>query len=479
VTLFVLSYLAGALTILAPCILPVVPFVFAKVDRSFVRSSLPLLAGMVLSFVGVATLALVGGAWAARLNELGRGAALVVLALMGLALLLPTAAERWTRPLVALGSRVSEAARRKEAAGHSVLPSFALGAATGLLWAPCAGPVLGLVLTTAALQGASARTTLLLLAYAAGAATSLAMALWAGGRVLAAMKRSLGVGEWVRRGLGVAVLAGVTAVALGLDTGLLARLPAGGADSIEQELLERLQSSRPASRVAPISGLEAPAQEIAKMTPVASGPARNASPATALPVEGRLPDLSGATMWLNSQPLSPQTLRGKVVLIDFWTFACINCQRALPYVRTWAEKYKDQGLVVIGVHSPEFAFERNVDNVKRAARDLGLHFPIAIDNDFAIWRAFSNQYWPAHYFVDAQGRIRFHHFGEGEYEHSEQVIRQLLDEARTSPDGKSDAGAPKSGAAPPDAPGSAAGAARAEPANLQATSRETNTTKEL
>jgi thiol-disulfide isomerase/thioredoxin len=145
-----------------------------------------------------------------------------------------------------------------------------------------------------------------------------------------------------------------------------------------------------------------------------------------------LPDLAGATTWLNSPPLSAQALRGKVVLVDFWTFACINCQRALPYVRAWAEKYKDQGLVVVGVHAPEFAFERKVANVQRAARDLGLTFPIAIDNDFAIWKSFSNQYWPAHYFVDAQGRIRFHHFGEGEYERSEQVIRQLLAEARES-----------------------------------------------
>ncbi len=128
------------------------------------------------------------------------------------------------------------------------------------------------------------------------------------------------------------------------------------------------------------------------------------------------------------------------MLVDFWTFGCINCRHALPYVRAWAEKYRDQGLVVIGVHSPEFAFERNVDNVKRAARELDLRFPIAIDNDFAIWRAFSNQYWPAHYFVDAQGRIRFHHFGEGAYERSEQVIRQLLDEARAASGGTIDRG---------------------------------------
>ena len=176
------------------------------------------------------------------------------------------------------------------------------------------------------------------------------------------------------------------------------------------------------------------------MTAAAAEPAPLVASQAALPVEGRLPELMGATAWLNSPPLSSAALRGKVVLVDFWTFGCINCQRALPYVRAWAEKYKDQGLVVIGVHAPEFAFERKINNVKRAAGDLGLHFPIAIDNDFAIWRSFSNEYWPANYFVDAQGRIRFHHFGEGEYERSEQVIRQLLEEARTAPDEKIGAG---------------------------------------
>jgi len=242
VTLFVLSYLAGALTILAPCILPIVPFVFSQVDRPFVRSGLPLLAGMATSFVGVATLALVGGAWAARANELGRTAALVVLGVMGLALLLPKVAERLTRPLVTLGSRLTDIAQQNaRATGRSIVPSFALGAATGLLWAPCAGPVLGLVLTTAALQGPGTQTTLLLVAYAAGAATSLGLALWAGGRVFAAMKRSFRIGEWLRRSLGIAVIASVAAVALGLDTGLLARLTPGGSNSIEEELLERSQ----------------------------------------------------------------------------------------------------------------------------------------------------------------------------------------------------------------------------------------------
>jgi thiol-disulfide isomerase/thioredoxin len=146
-------------------------------------------------------------------------------------------------------------------------------------------------------------------------------------------------------------------------------------------------------------------------------------------VEGELSSLGSATEWLNSQPLTAAGLRGKVVLIDVWTYTCINWLRTAPYVRAWAEKYKDQGLVVIGVHAPEFPFEKNVDNVRRAVQAMGLTYPIAIDNDFAIWRAFQNQYWPALYLVDAQGRSRHHHFGEGAYEQSERFIQKLLAEA--------------------------------------------------
>jgi thiol-disulfide isomerase/thioredoxin len=151
--------------------------------------------------------------------------------------------------------------------------------------------------------------------------------------------------------------------------------------------------------------------------------------AVQLPIEGTLPSLGGATEWLNSPPLTAASLRGKVVLIDFWTYTCINWLRSLPYVRAWAAKYKDQGLVVIGVHAPEFAFEQNVDNVRRAAKDMRVDYPIAVDNDYAIWRAFKNEYWPALYFVDAQGHIRHHQFGEGKYEQSEMIIQQLLAEA--------------------------------------------------
>ena len=154
----------------------------------------------------------------------------------------------------------------------------------------------------------------------------------------------------------------------------------------------------------------------------------SAKAAARLAIEGEMPSLDSATTWLNSPPLRVAELRGKVVLIDFWTYTCINWLRSLPYVRAWAEKYKDHGLVVIGVHAPEFAFEKDLDQVRRAAKDLTVGYPIAVDNDHAIWRAFNNRYWPALYFVDAQGRIRHHHFGEGEYERSERMIQQLLAE---------------------------------------------------
>jgi thiol-disulfide isomerase/thioredoxin len=151
-----------------------------------------------------------------------------------------------------------------------------------------------------------------------------------------------------------------------------------------------------------------------------------------LPIEGELPSLVGAIAWLNSQPLTVDGLRGKVVLINFWTYTCINWLRQLPYVRAWAEKYQDQGLVVIGVHTPEFEFEKNIDNVRRASTEMRIDYPIAVDNDYAVWRAFGNRYWPALYFVDTQGRIRHHQFGEGEYEQSERVIQQLLSESGTN-----------------------------------------------
>ncbi len=465
--LLLLAYLGGVLTIVSPCILPVLPFVFARAGKPFLSSTLPMLAGMAATFAAVATLAAVGGGWAVEANEYGRIAAVTLLAVFGLFLLFPSLSERFTRPLVALGARLSQSADRETSTGSAIAGSLILGVATGLLWAPCAGPVLGLILTGAALQGANVGTSLLLLAYALGAATSLALALAVGGRVFQAMKRSLGAGEWLRRGLGAAVLVAVAAIGLGLDTGFLTQASLASTSALEQKLIDGL-GGRPGQGVAaggamtpsvvmPKDGMQGGAmmagnnQMMMQANPAMQGNAPAmmsgnsammggsnammmqgnpaASAAQALPVENIVPLLTGAVEWLNSDPLTMDQLKGKVVLVDFWTYSCINCLRAIPYVRAWAEKYKDQGLVVIGVHAPEFAFEKRIDNVKKATADLDIGYPVAVDNNYAIWRAFNNQYWPAHYFIDAMGQVRHHHFGEGEYETSERVIQQLLAEA--------------------------------------------------
>jgi thiol-disulfide isomerase/thioredoxin len=339
-----------------------------------------------------------------HINQYGRVFALIVLGALALTLLWPRFADTLARPFVAIGDRLTQPAAGAGATSSGISRSALLGVATGLLWAPCAGPILGLVLTGAAISGPTPRTTVLLLAYAAGACASLALALLAGRRVFAAMKDALGVGEWIRRGLGVAVLLGVIAVAFNLDSGVLTRLSFAHTDHLEQSLLKLV--SPDAGAVAAAGGAQS---SVSSSTPLAA--------------------LSGATGWINSPPLTPAELRGKVVLVDFWTYSCINCLRSLPYVKAWYDRYKDHGLVVIGAHSPEFAFEKDPDNVRRAVRELGISYPVALDNQFAIWRGFDNRYWPAHFFIDARGQVRSHHFGEGEYAQSEQTLRELLTEA--------------------------------------------------
>jgi cytochrome c biogenesis protein CcdA/thiol-disulfide isomerase/thioredoxin len=409
-TLLILAFVGGILTIISPCILPVLPFVFSKADQPFRKSGLPLLAGMALTFAGFAAIATVGGAWVVRANEYGRVIALVVLAVFGLTLLWPALSDRISRPFVQLGSRLSQPSG--EVSNPSVFRSLLLGIATGLLWAPCAGPILGLILTGAALEGASKQSVFLLLAYAAGAATSLAAALLVGGEVFAALKRSLRAEAWIRRVLGVAVLAGVAAIALGLDRGLLTQVSLASTSGVEQSLIDRLH---PAVESKPKN----PGGMMMMMSSTAPGAATGPQ---------MMPDLSGAVAWLNSPPLNRDQLKGHVVLVDFWTYSCINCLRSIPYVRAWAERYKDSGLIVIGVHTPEFAFEKDLDNVRRAVGELKITYPVALDNDYKIWKAFSNSYWPADYLVDATGHIRFHHFGEGKYDESEQQIQDLLKE---------------------------------------------------
>ncbi len=412
-TLFVASYLAGVLTIFSPCILPILPFVFARSGQTFRRSALPMLAALAVTFTAVASLAAVGGSWVVRANEAGRYAALTLLAVFGMTLISSRAAAFLNRPLVALGVRLSGDGNTGP---RSIVGSLLLGVATGLLWAPCAGPILGLVLTGAALHGANSGTVLLLAAYAAGAATSLGLALRASGEVLAAMKHALGFGERIRWGVGVAVLASVLAIGLGFDTGLLTRLSFAATTGIEQSVLDGL--GRDGAAALRVAGNSSP----------------DGAGVSALPYRSRLPDLGampgfdGAVSWLTA-PLKAEELQGKVVLVNFWTYSCINCIRTLPYIRAWAEKYRDQGLVVVGVHTPEFAFEKKVENIRQAAARFGIAYPIAVDNDFRIWRAFRNSYWPAIYLVDAQGRIRHTQFGEGGEALSDRAIQDLLAEA--------------------------------------------------
>jgi cytochrome c biogenesis protein CcdA/thiol-disulfide isomerase/thioredoxin len=425
--IYLLAFVGGVLTILSPCILPVLPFVFAHADRPFRRAGLPLLLGMALTFSLVATAAAYGGHWVVRLNQGGRYIAMAVFLILGLTLLFPELAEVFTRPLVRAGSRLQGAPSSQE---QSVAKSFALGISTGLLWAPCAGPILGLILTGAAIQGPGAHSSFLLLSYALGAATSLGIALFAGKKVFSTMKNSLRFDVWIRRTLGVAVILGVVAIALGWDTSLLAKFSFVNTATAEEHLIHVLGAPQPGA---------------------SNG--STAEPAPPLADEGPMPELSGAVGWLNSAPLTREQLRGKVVVIDFWTYSCINCLRALPYVEAWAAKYKDAGLVVIGVHTPEFAFEKERANVEQAVRELKIAYPVAIDSNYKIWQAFHNEYWPAHYFIDGQGRVRYHHFGEGEYDESESVIQQLLKDngAKSLADGTINVSA--TGAeAPPDTP---------------------------
>jgi cytochrome c biogenesis protein CcdA/thiol-disulfide isomerase/thioredoxin len=412
--LLLLAFLGGILTIISPCILPVLPFVFAKADQPFRKSGLPLLAGMAVTFAAFAAVATVGGAWVVRANQYGRIAALIVLAIFGLTLLWLALADWLSKPFVRLGSRLSQPSTG--GSNPSVARSLLLGIATGLLWAPCAGPILGLILTGAAIEGASQHSVFLLLAYAAGAAVSLAVVVLAGGQVFAALKRSLKAEAWIRGTLGVLVLAGVAVIALGLDRGVLTRVSLASTSGLEQSLIDGLHAAAPQQN------------DQAKNKPGGMMMMMSANSAGAASGPQMMPELSGAVAWLNSPPLTRDQLRGHVVLLDFWTYSCINCLRSIPYVEAWADKYKNSGLIVIGVHTPEFAFEKDLNNVKRAVSELKITYPVALDNDYKIWKAFNNSYWPADYLVDATGKIRHHHFGEGKYDETEQQIQDLLKE---------------------------------------------------
>ena len=390
-----IAFLGGTLSLLSPCTLPVIPLLFAGLRGKRLHLA-ALLAGMVVMFVTVSSLVTVASGWVVQLTIIGRWVALVLLAGAALGLIFPQLAERLARPAVQLGNRLNDRSLRS---GGS-LSAFLAGLAVGLLWSPCAGPVLGAILGLNLAAGQAASTALLLTAYGAGCAVTLALLGLSGQKVLRYLRgRQLQMGR-LRQLAGAAMLASVALTATGTANLLQ------GANGIATKLENRLLT---------LSAVQQP-----KLIPVAE-----TQPSSALPT------LAGNTGWLNGAPLTPEALKGKVVLIDFWTFDCINCQHTLPHVRDWANKYRQQGLVVIGVHTPEYPWEKNPQSVKNAINKWQLPYPVVTDNNYRIWNAFGNQYWPAHYFFDTKGQLRYTAFGEGDYAGQEQIIQQLLKEAKT------------------------------------------------
>nr|WP_211106442.1 cytochrome c biogenesis protein CcdA [Nitrospirillum iridis] len=408
----ILAYLAGVLTIAAPCILPLLPIVIAPMvagrpGQSFRHRALPLLLGLVAAFAATASLAAAGG-WAVAANRYGRGVGLTLLALFGLATIWPALANRLTAPLVAAGGHFATRLQGGAEGGseRTVAASLLLGLATGLVWAPCAGPVLGLILTGAALRGPGLDTTLLLFVYALGAATPLAVVMAGGTRLAATLPRGARWVDAARQVLGGAVLATALASAVGLDTRLFLGAPLLSTESVERALIRALGA-------------------------LPSGVAHAATPPATQPsLTGPLAGVLRAGSWINTTGLTPDDVRGRVVLVNFWTYSCINCLRTLPHIRNWAAQYRDQGLVVVGVHTPEFAFERDPANVAKAVTALGVGYPVAVDSDFRVWRAFDNQGWPAVYLIGADGRVRYQSLGEGDFDQTERAIRSALADAK-------------------------------------------------
>ncbi len=442
--LIAFAFLAGLVTILSPCILPLVPLVLATGSNGGKGRPLGVVLGLIASFsfftltltALVAALGIPDGAL--------RWIAVVMLALFGLALLIPAFGAR-LEPL--FGRLASVGAGR---GGSGLAGGLVLGATLGLVWAPCVGPIMASVIVLAATQGVTPLMAAITVAYATGAGIPL-LAVAYGGRALAARLRGrLGrAGARVPQLLGALMLVTCGFIATGQDLRLqtvagsylpgdwTANLTAiENQAAVNQELdTLRGQSADGAAagaadftplvaEVPPAMPKDTPVPPTATPVPVAAVPHLN------LPDMGAAPELVGTGQWFNSEPTTIAALRGKVVIVDFWTFACYNCNNTLPYVKAWYDKYAAQGLVILGVHTPEFAYEHEAANVADAIKEKGITFPVVQDNDYKTWSAYKNNYWPMFYFIDANGHIRHTHIGEGAYDESEQVIRQLLAEAK-------------------------------------------------
>src|SRR4051794_10749120 len=393
-----IAFLAGIVTALSPCVLPVLPILLVGgATGTNKRRPLPIVAGLGGSFT-IFTLAGTGLLDALGLpDDFLRNLAIVLLFLLAAALIFPPVARLVERPFYRLTRR------RVNTEGNG----FVLGASLGLVFVPCAGPVFAAVASLSATGEVGLRVVLLTLAYAVGAALPMLAILFGSQRL------SAGVGYLRREAPRVRVAAGivlaVTALAIteGWDQRFTTSLP-----GYTQAFQDHVENSSVAKRE--LHGLRGGGDALA----AASGPAA--------------PELTGIADWINTpggKPLTLRQLRGKVVLVDFWTYSCINCLRTLPHLKAWDARYRKDGLVIVGVHTPEFAFEHVPSNVRTAVKSLGVRYPVALDNKYATWTAYHNEYWPAEYLIDRTGRVRHTHFGEGQYPETEDLIRMYLGDA--------------------------------------------------
>jgi cytochrome c biogenesis protein CcdA/thiol-disulfide isomerase/thioredoxin len=385
---------AGFITAISPCVLPVLPIIFAGGATGGRRKPFAIIAGLVLSFSAFTLF----GVWLLRKlglpEDLLRNIAIGLLFLVAATLLFPKVEEIVQRPLLRLTRRPS----------GDLGGGLLLGASLGLVFVPCAGPVLAAITVVGATQDVGARAIVLTVAYAIGAAIPMLLVAIGGRAGMTALRPHA---HRIRQALGVVVALTALAIAFNVDRHFQTAIP-----GYTEALQEKVEQSDSAQR------------ELQRLR----GNTRQVAATTSLRDYGPAPELAGLSNWINSEPLTLRKLRGKVVLIDFWTYSCINCLRTLPHVKAWYRTYHRKGLVVLGVHTPEFAFEHVPRNVRGAVRRLGITYPVALDNDYGTWNAFQNQYWPAKYLIDRRGHLRYYHFGEGEYDTTEERIRTLLGE---------------------------------------------------
>jgi cytochrome c biogenesis protein CcdA/thiol-disulfide isomerase/thioredoxin len=416
VLLVLFGFLAGAATALSPCVLPVLPIALSAGATGGRRRPLGIVAGLAVSFT-FATVALVYVIAALGLpDDFLRKLAIAVLIGFGLTLMAPPLAARIEAWLSRLGAHTGG----PRGGGDGFWSGTLVGLSLGLVYAPCAGPILAGVITVSASQDFNAGRLAVALSYGIGSALVLYFLMLGGRRVIAPL---------ARRGVGLQIAMGAVMVLVGLAM----------LGNYDIRFQNAIASDLPAFLVNPSEALEdnASAQNAladlrgqGHATKFAAG--GDPTPDSGLPVLGKAPEFVGNARWFNTpgdRPLTLRGLRGRVVLVDFWTYSCINCIRTFPYLEAWDTRYRKDGLTIVGVHTPEFPFERDPGNVEDAIERNGIRYPVAQDNEQQTWNAYANQYWPAEYFIDARGRVRYVHFGEGEYEEKELVIRELLAEA--------------------------------------------------